>query len=69
MLIVMNSYKTSRWFGLALAIAVLSYDLDATRVHIAAHSWLTMCYVLIFFVGHAVDYLTIGRIVNRLSIY
>lgn len=33
--------------------------------HIAAHSWLTLIYVSLFFVSHLVDYLTIGRLMNR----
>lgn len=53
--------------GLVLIIAVLAWDADAMRPHIAAHSWLTLVYVSIFFVGHLVDYLTIGRLVNRMK--
>jgi hypothetical protein len=58
--------NVTRWFGLALAIAVLAWDVDAMLPHIAAHSWLTLGYVSIFFVGHALDYLTLGRIIDRL---
>lgn len=59
--------RTHRCFGLALAIAVAINDVDAMRVHVAMHSWLTLAYVSIFFVGHLTDYLTIGRIVNRME--
>ena len=58
-----------KYLGLALIIAVLVWDVDAMRPHVAAHSYITLCYVAAFFVGHLTDYLTIGRIVNRISIY
>lgn len=54
--------KTRSIFGLVLIIAVLAWDVDAMLPHIAAHSWLTLAYVCVFFVGHLVDYLTIGRL-------
>lgn len=53
--------------GLVLIIAVLVWDADAMKAHVVAHSWLTLAYVSIFFIGHLVDYLTIGRIVNRMQ--
>lgn len=59
--------KTTSIFGLVLILAVLAWDVDAMIPHIAAKSWLTLIYVSIFFVGHLVDYLTIGRMVNRIQ--
>lgn len=59
--------KTRSIIGLVMILAVLAWDVDAMRPHVAAHSWLTLAYVSIFFLGHLVDYLTIGRIVNRMQ--
>jgi hypothetical protein len=59
--------KTPSIMGLVLIIAVLAWDVDAMVPHIEARSWLTLGYVAIFFVGHLVDYLTIGRLVNRMQ--
>jgi hypothetical protein len=46
---------------------VCLWDCDAMVPHIVAHSWLTLSYVSVFLVGHVLDYLTVGRIVNRLE--
>jgi hypothetical protein len=37
------------------------------RPHIAAHSWTTLASVSLFLAAHLSDYLTIGRLVNRLD--
>lgn len=52
--------------GVFLISAVAMWDVDAMRPHVAAHSWVTLGYVSLFLVGHLTDYLTIGRLVNRL---
>jgi hypothetical protein len=62
-----HQVKTTSIFGFVLIIAVLAWDADAMRPHVAAHSWVTLAYVSLFFVGHLVDYLTVGRLVNRLG--
>jgi pimeloyl-ACP methyl ester carboxylesterase len=41
--------------------------MDAMRPHIAAHSWGTLAFVALFFIVHLSDYLTVGRLVNRLD--
>lgn len=63
----MNRSKLTRCFGLFLAVAIAMNDLDAMRAHVAAHSWLTLSYVAVFLVGHVTDYLTIGRIIDRMN--
>lgn len=52
--------------GVLLISAVSVWDIDAMRPHIAQHSWVTLGYVSMFLIGHVTDYLTIGRLVNRL---
>jgi protein-S-isoprenylcysteine O-methyltransferase Ste14 len=54
--------KTRTIVGLVLILAVLAWDVDAMVPHFQAHSWLTLGYVCVFFVGHLVDYLTVGRL-------
>jgi hypothetical protein len=61
------SVTTTRLFGLILFIAISVWDLDAMRPHIAAHSWDTLAFVSLFLAAHLSDYLTVGRIVNRLD--
>lgn len=46
--------------GIFITVCTLLWDIDAMRPHVAAHSWLTLAYVSLFFVGHAVDALTTG---------
>jgi hypothetical protein len=65
---IVHQMKTRSITGLILIIAVLAWDADAMRPHVAAHSWVTLAYVCVFFVGHLVDYLTVGRLVNRMEI-
>lgn len=50
-----------RYFGLALTIAVVLWDIDAVRVGCPVYI------VAIFLVGHVTDYVTIGRFTNRAS--
>jgi hypothetical protein len=59
--------KTTPMVGLVLIIAVLGWDADAMIPHVEAHSWVTLAYVSLFFVGHLVDYLTVGRLMNRMQ--
>jgi hypothetical protein len=59
--------KAAKLLGLVMITLVCAWDVDAMRVHIVAHSWLTLSYVSIFLAGHMLDYLTVGRIVNRLE--
>jgi hypothetical protein len=62
---IVHQMKTASIVGLLLILAVLAWDADAMIPHIEARSWLTLGYVCVFFVGHLVDYLTVGRLVNR----
>jgi hydrogenase/urease accessory protein HupE len=57
-----------RVLWIALVIAVTLWDVDAMRVHISAHSWMTLAYVSLFLVGHLTDLLTIGRISINLEL-
>lgn len=50
-----------RYFGLILIIGVLAWDIDALRVGCPLYI------VAVFFAGHLFDYLTVGRIINRVS--
>lgn len=61
--------KRTALVGLVLIIAVLAWDADAMIPHVEAHSWLTLGYVCVFFIGHLVDYLTVGRLVNRMEVW
>lgn len=56
-----------RIFGWSLFAFVMIWDFDAVRIHIMAHSWLTLCYVLIFVVGHAIDLLTMQSITLQIN--
>lgn len=60
-----RSATTTRLFGLILVTAISAWDIDAMRPHIAAHSWSTLAFVLLFLAAHLSDYLTVGRLVNR----
>jgi hypothetical protein len=51
--------------GSVLITLVLAWDVDAMRPHVAAHSWLTLAYVSVFFVAHLTDYLTTGMLAMR----
>ena len=48
-----------RWFGVAMIVAVLAWDADAIRCGVA---WYI---VLVFAVGHSLDYLTTGNLALR----
>lgn len=61
--------KRTGLVGLVLIIAVLAWDADAMIPHVEAHSWFTLGYVCVFFIGHLVDYLTVGRLVNRMEVW
>lgn len=56
-------------FGFVLITAILLWDADAMRIHIIAHSWLTLGYVSLYPISHVADYFTIGRITNSRSIW
>jgi hypothetical protein len=57
----------AKWVGLVMILAVVAWDCDAMKAHIVAHSWLTLGWVSIYLVAHLTDYMTLGRIVNRLE--
>lgn len=49
-------------FGIVLTVAVALWDIDAMRPHVTAHSWVTLAYVCVFFIGHVVDAVALGSI-------
>ena len=62
-----RSAKAARLFGLIMIVMVSAWDMDAMRIHIAARSWYTLAFVALFLVVHVSDYLTVGRLVNRID--
>lgn len=50
-----------------MIVMVSAWDMDAMRIHIAARSWYTLAFVALFLVVHVSDYLTVGRLVNRVD--
>jgi hypothetical protein len=62
-----RSATTARLFGFILFLLISAWDVDAMRPHIAAHSWPTLAFVSLFLAAHMSDYLTVGRLVNRLD--
>jgi hypothetical protein len=62
-----RSATTARVVGFILFLLICAWDVDAMRPHIAAHSWTTLAFVSLFLAAHLSDYLTIGRLVNRLD--
>jgi hypothetical protein len=62
-----RSAKAARLFGLIMILMVSAWDMDAMRIHIAARSWYTLAFVALFLVVHVSDYLTVGRLVNRID--
>jgi hypothetical protein len=62
-----RSAYAARIFGAILIALICAWDMDAMRPHIAAHSWGTLALVALFLIVHLTDYLTVGRIVNRLD--
>jgi hypothetical protein len=62
-----HSATTARVVGFILFLLICAWDVDAMRPHIAAHSWTTLAFVSLFLAAHLSDYLTIGRLVNRLD--
>jgi hypothetical protein len=62
-----HSATTARVFGFILFLLICAWDVDAMRPHIAARSWTTLAFVSLFLAAHLSDYLTIGRLVNRLD--
>lgn len=50
--------------GWALTAAIAVWDADAMRAHIAAHSWLTLGWVVLILTGHMADLLTINRLTS-----
>jgi hypothetical protein len=51
--------QMKKLFGLVLIITVLAWDADAIRPHLAAHSWVTLGYVLLTICGWVLADLTI----------
>jgi hypothetical protein len=62
-----HSATTARVVGFIVFLLICAWDVDAMRPHIAAHSWTTLAFVSLFLAAHLSDYLTIGRLVNRLD--
>ena len=62
-----RSANAARIFGAILIALICAWDMDAMRPHIAAHSWGTLAFVALFLIVHLSNYLTVGRIVNRLD--
>ena len=60
-----TSTKTARAFGLVMIVLIGAWDIDAMRPHIAAHSWYTLSFVLLFLAVHLGNYLTVGRLIYR----
>jgi hypothetical protein len=61
----MKATKAARILGLILIVLVGAWDIDAMRPHIAAHSWYTLSFVLLFLAVHLGNYLTVGRLIYR----
>jgi hypothetical protein len=62
-----RSANAARLFGIIMIVLIGAWDVDAMRPHIAAHSWATLAFVSLFLVVHLSDYLTVGRLVNRIN--
>jgi hypothetical protein len=62
-----SSRNAARWFGLIMIVLIAAWDIDAMRLHIAAHSWDTLAFVSLFLIVHVSNYLTVGQLMNHID--